>query len=375
MDVLGTIAAFLGVLIVLVLVHELGHFIVAKRASITVQEFGIGFPPRIGSVVWHGTRYSLNWIPLGGFVKMLGEDGDIEAQKMRKRGLSESAIEAAMAGSFNRKPIWVRLLVLLAGVGMNFILAGVLFAVALSMPVPQGRGPLTITEIQPDSPAQTFGLKAGDVIVSADGRTFDVSRDLTAYVRSHAGDEVTLGIERAGQPMQVTLVPRELSEEQLARGLGPIGFSYEPARIVEVPSDVRNPIDAVARGFYTASDLAWRIPGGLAEAVGGLLGLNPNGGTAVGPIGIAEETGRVLQGPIVQLLFFMGLLSVNLAVLNVLPFPPLDGGRIAVVLVESLRRRRLPAEREALIYLTGFMVLIVLVILISIQDVQRLIEG
>jgi regulator of sigma E protease len=142
-----------------------------------------------------------------------------------------------------------------------------------------------------------------------------------------------------------------------------------------VPSEVRNPVDAVARGFYTAGDLAWRIPGGLAEAVGGLLGLNPNGGTAVGPIGIAEETGRVLQGPLVQLLFFMGLLSVNLAVLNVLPFPPLDGGRIAVVLVESLRRRRLPAEREALIYLTGFMVLIVLVILISIQDVQRLIEG
>jgi regulator of sigma E protease len=375
MDVLGTIAAFLGVLIVLVLVHELGHFVVAKRAGITVQEFGIGFPPRIGSVVWHGTRYSLNWIPLGGFVKMLGEDGDIEAQKMRQRGLSESAIEAAMTGAFNRKPIWVRLLVLLAGVGMNFILAGVLFAVALSMPVPQGRGPLTITEIQPDSPAQTVGLQAGDVIVSADGRTFDVSRDLTAYVRSHAGDEVTLGIERAGKPINVTLVPRELSEEQLARGRGPIGFSYEPARIVEVPSEVRNPVDAVARGFYTAGDLAWRIPGGLAEAVGGLLGLNPNGGTAVGPIGIAEETGRVLQGPLVQLLFFMGLLSVNLAVLNVLPFPPLDGGRIAVVLVESLRRRRLPAEREALIYLTGFMVLIVLVILISIQDVQRLIEG
>jgi len=372
--VVGTIAAFLGVLIVLVLVHELGHFLVAKRAGITVQEFGIGFPPRIGSVVWRGTRYSLNWIPLGGFVKMLGEDGDIEAQRMRERGLSEAAIETAMAGAFNRKPVWVRLLVLLAGVAMNFILAGILFSVAFSLPVPQGRGPLTITEIQADSPAETFGLKVGDKIVSADGRTFEISRELTAYVRSKAGHEVTLGIQRDDQVLDVTLIPRKLSDQQIAQGIGPIGFSYEPAQFVEVPSDVQNPLDAVARGFYTAGDLAWRIPGGLAEAVGGLLGLNPNGGTAVGPIGIAEETGRVLQGPLVQLLFFMGLLSVNLAVLNVLPFPPLDGGRIAVVLIESLRRRRLPAEREALIYLTGFMVLIVLVILISIQDVQRLIE-
>ncbi len=372
--VVGTIAAFLGVLIVLVLVHELGHFLVAKRAGITVQEFGIGFPPRIGSVVWRGTRYSLNWIPLGGFVKMLGEDGDIEAQRMRERGLSEAAIETAMAGAFNRKPVWVRLLVLLAGVAMNFILAGILFSVAFSLPVPQGRGPLTITEIQAHSPAETFGLKVGDKIVSADGRTFEISRELTAYVRSKAGHEVTLGIQRDDQVLDVTLIPRKLSDQQIAQGIGPIGFSYEPAQFVEVPSDVQNPLDAVARGFYTAGDLAWRIPGGLAEAVGGLLGLNPNGGTAVGPIGIAEETGRVLQGPLVQLLFFMGLLSVNLAVLNVLPFPPLDGGRIAVVLIESLRRRRLPAEREALIYLTGFMVLIVLVILISIQDVQRLIE-
>jgi regulator of sigma E protease len=160
-----------------------------------------------------------------------------------------------------------------------------------------------------------------------------------------------------------------------ARGLGPIGFTYEPDRFVEVPSQVSGPVEAVTTGFSEAGYLAWRIPGGLAEAVGGLLGLNPNAGTAVGPIGIAEETGKVLQAPLVSQLLFMGILSVNLAVLNVLPFPPLDGGRIAVVLIESLRRRRLPAEREALIYLTGFMVLIVLVILISIQDVQRLIEG
>lgn len=374
MEVLSTVAAFIAVLVVLVLVHEVGHFVAAKMSGITVQEFGIGFPPRITSVVWRGTRYSLNWIPLGGFVKMLGEDGEGEANKLRDRGLSEAAVERAMDGAFNRKPVVVRVAVLLAGVVMNFLLAGILFAVALGMPIPQGQGPLTVTDIQPGSPAAQ-ALRVDDVIVAADGQSFEISSALTAYVRSRAGEEVELTVLRGGSEITVEVIPRELTEEQRARGEGPVGFSYEPETFVEVPSQVSGPVEAVGRGFSEAANLAWRIPGGLADAVGGLLGLNPNGNTAVGPIGIAEETGRMLEAPLVSQLIFVGLLSVNLAVLNVLPFPPLDGGRILVVLVEALRRRRLPAEREALIYLTGFMVLIALVILISIQDVQRLIEG
>jgi len=375
MDVLGTILAFIGVLVVLVLVHELGHFIVAKRAGITVQEFGVGFPPRIGSVVWHGTRYSLNWIPLGGFVKMLGEDGEGEADKMRKRGLSEAAVEKAMEGAFNRRPIWVRITVLVAGVLMNFLLAAALFAVALSLPGSEGRGPLTITEIQASSPAVAAGLQVGDVIVAADGRSFPVSRDLTAYVRSRAGHLVELTVRRDGKETAISVTPRSLSDAEEAKGLGAVGFSYEPDRFVEVPPAAANPAEAAWKGVVSAADLAAKIPGGLGSAVAGLLGLAPDEGTAVGPIGIASETGRVLQAPIASQLVFVGILSVNLAVLNILPFPPLDGGRVAVTVVEAIRRRRLPAEREALVYLTGFMVLIVLVILISIRDVANLIGG
>jgi regulator of sigma E protease len=375
MDVLGTVLAFIGVLVVLVLVHELGHFLVAKRAGITVQEFGVGFPPRIGSVVWHGTRYSLNWIPLGGFVKMLGEDGEGEADKMRKRGLSEAAVEKAMEGAFNRRPTWVRIIVLVAGVLMNFLLAAVLFAVALSLPGSEGRGPLTITEIQAASPAVAAGLQVGDVIVAADGRSFPVSRDLTAYVRSRAGHLVELTVRRDGNETAISVTPRSLSDAEEAKGLGAVGFSYEPDRFVELPPAAANPAEAGWKGVVSAADLAAKIPGGLGSAVAGLLGLAPDEGTAVGPIGIASETGRVLQAPIASQLVFVGILSVNLAVLNILPFPPLDGGRIAVTVVEAIRRRRLPAEREALVYLTGFMVLIVLVILISIRDVANLIGG
>jgi regulator of sigma E protease len=374
MDVLATVGAFIGVLVVLVLVHELGHFVVAKRAGITVEEFGIGFPPRIASVTWHGTRYSLNWIPLGGFVKMLGEDGDVEVRRLRESGLTEEEVRHAMAGAFNRRPVWIRLAVLLAGVVMNFVLAAALFAVAFSMPELHGEGPLTVTEIQAESPAEG-SLEVDDVIVGVDGRTFDRSADLTRYVAARGGTPVTLQVERDGRQIDVGITPRALTQADRERGLGPIGFAYEPARIVEEPSSVDGPIEAVVRGTAAAGQIAMAIPGGLADAIGGLLGLNPQAPDARGPIGIAQETGRVLEAPLVTQLFFVGLLSVNLAVLNVLPFPPLDGGRIAVVLLEAARRRKLPAEREALIYLTGFAVLIALVILISIQDIQRLITG
>jgi regulator of sigma E protease len=374
MDVMGTVAAFIGILVVLVLVHELGHFLVAKRAGITVEEFGIGFPPRIASVMWRGTRYSVNWIPLGGFVRMLGEDGDVEVKRLREQGLTDAEVEQAMAGAFNRRPVWIRFVVLFAGVAMNFVLAASLFAVAFSMPLQVGEGPLTVTEIQPDSPAED-ALQVGDVITGVDGRTFERSNDLTEYVRDHGGQEVQLQVERDGEQIDVSVTPRNVTEEERAQGIGPVGFAYDPARIVEQPSIVDGPLDAVARGTGAAWTLAVQIPGGLADAVGGLIGLNPGAPDARGPIGIAQETGRVLEAPLVSQLFFVGLLSINLAVLNVLPFPPLDGGRIAVVAIEAVRRRKLPAEREALIYLTGFAVLIALVILISIQDIQRLITG
>jgi regulator of sigma E protease len=374
MDVLATVAAFIGILVVLVLVHELGHFLVAKRAGITVEEFGIGFPPRIASVTWRGTRYSFNWIPLGGFVKMLGEDGDVELRRLRESGLSEDEVRRAMEGAFNRRPIWIRLAVLLAGVVMNFILAAVLFAVAFTMPQLHGEGPLTVTQIQAESPAEG-SLQVGDVITGVDGRAFERSADLTSYVASRGGSEVTLQVVRNGEARDVAVTPRVVTDEDRQRGIGPIGFAYEPDRLVESPSPVDNPVEAVVLGTATAGEIALAIPGGLADAIGSLLGINPEAPDARGPIGIAQETGRILEMPLVSQILFVGLLSVNLAVLNVLPFPPLDGGRILVVLIEGVRRRKLPAEREALIYLTGFAVLIALIVLISIQDIQRLITG
>ena len=375
MDVVGTVAAFVAILVVLVLVHELGHFVTAKLAGITVEEFGIGFPPRITSMMFRGTRYSLNWIPLGGFVRMLGEDGDVEIRRLRESGLDDAQVEQAMAGAFNRKPILVRIGVLVAGVAMNFILAIGLFAWAAALPQPFSAGPLRVISIQEGSPADGT-LEPGDVIVAADGRSFERSLALTEYVADRGGQPVTLTIDRDGQEMTITVTPRDLTPQDIEAGLGAIGFGWQAVRIGEDPPIAANPVDALRLGAAQTAEVAVQIPAGLARAVGGLIGLNPDGADdARGPIGIAQVTGEVVDAGLVAIVQFIGLLSVNLAVLNVLPFPPLDGGRIAVVLVEAVRRRRLPAEREAFIYLAGFAVLIALVIMISIKDIQRLISG
>jgi len=378
MGVLGTILAFVLVLVILVLVHELGHFVVAKLAGITVEEFGIGFPPRVGSIMWHGTRYSINAVPLGGFVKMLGEDGEGDAERMRQRGLSPAAVERAMAGAFNRKPIWLRVIVLVAGVVMNFLLAVVLYTVAFVQPVPDHVGPMTVTSVQPGSPAAKQGLRVNDRIIGADNRhfgtgpaAFPLARSLTQYVNGRAGHEVVLNVERGSTFLGIKVTPRVLTDAQREQGIGPVGFGWD-SPVVDGKPTASNPVVAAGNALDAATRQAVQIPGALANTVAGLLGLTENTGEARGPIGIAQVTGEVLQQPLVTQLLFVGLLSVNLAVLNVLPFPPLDGGRVAVVLLEAVRRRRLPAEREALIYLTGFLVLITLVILISIQDIARL---
>lgn len=378
MGVVGTVLAFVVVLVILVLVHELGHFVAAKLSGITVEEFGIGFPPRVASVMWRGTRYSINAIPLGGFVKMLGEDGEGDADRMRERGLSPAAVERAMAGAFNRKPIWLRVVVLVAGVVMNFILAVFLYTIAFLQPVPDHVGPMTVTSVQASSPAAKNGLRVDDRIVGADAKQFgnragdfEFANELTSYVNSRAGKAVVLHVERGSTFLDITVTPRILTELDREQGIGPVGFGWD-SPIVNGPPIASNPIEAAGRALDTTTGMAVQIPGALANTVAGLLGLAPNTGEARGPIGIAQVTGEVLQQPLVTQLLFVGLLSVNLAVLNVLPFPPLDGGRVAVVLLEAVRRRRLPAEREALIYLTGFLVLITLVILISIQDIARL---
>jgi regulator of sigma E protease len=253
---------------------------------------------------------------------------------------------------------------------MNFLLAAALFGWAFSVSEPIAAPPLTVTGIQADSPAEG-ALLVDDRIVGADGKRFALRDTLISYIAGRAGNLVTLNIVRDGSALDVSVRPRHLTEVQRQAGMGAVGFQLR-STIVLAPARASNPIEAVGQGFAETARVAAEIPVGLGRAVAGLIGLAPNSGGAMGPIGIAQVTGEVLKEPLFTQLYFVAVLSVNLAVLNILPFPPLDGGRVAVVLIEAIRRRRLSAAREALIYLTGFMVLMVLVILITIQDLTRL---
>jgi regulator of sigma E protease len=362
------IVLLLVILVALVVIHEFGHFIVARRVGVRVHEFGIGFPPRARVLHNDGeTVYTLNWLPIGGFVRLEGEEGESDDPR-----------------AFVRQRLRVRLVILLAGVAMNILLALVIFTLiaAFADPVADVR----IAQVQPDSPAASAGLTggqqigtdaegnptydtSGDVITAIDGRRFplfdsvDQSTPSLVYLRQHAGQTVTLTVRSAaGATRDVTVTLRvPTSAEQ-----GPLGIVVHPDL---VQGDIQHdPLTAVALGAHRTLDAATLILRGLQGLIQNIA--NP---PVSGPVGIVGAIGQVReQLPPVFLIWFIGLLSANLAVVNVLPFPPLDGGRAAVAVVQAATGNRVSQSVERFVYLAGFVLLMALLVWITYFDIQRL---
>ena len=366
------ILLLLVILVALVVIHEFGHFIVARRAGVTVHEFGIGFPPRakVLGTDSKGTTYTLNWLPIGGFVKLEGEDGDSDDPN-----------------SFTRQGLPTRLTILLAGVVMNILLAFLIFTLiaAFADPVANAR----VGFVQPGSPAAVAGLQggvqtgtdpdgnaiydeSGDLIIAINGETFPVF-DWTgagaagiphsAYLRERAGEQVTLTVRHLDGTVEdkvVTLRPPAEAAEQGALGV----------RFVALPTEdtQHGALDAIAIGFRRTVDAATLILRGLGDLIANIA--NP---PVSGPVGIVGAIGQVRSElPPVFLLWFIGLLSANLAVVNALPFPPLDGGRVAVALIQKATGGRISVAAERLAYLTGFILLMALLVWVTYFDIQRL---
>jgi regulator of sigma E protease len=371
-DGLINILLLLAILVVLVVIHEFGHFIVARRAKVVVHEFGIGFPPRAKVLGNDGeTTYTLNWLPLGGFVRLEGEEGESDNPR-----------------SFVRQSLPTRLLILLAGVAMNLLLAFVLFALIAGVADPSST--VRVLAVQPDSPAAQAGLQggrqidqrpdgtpiyddSGDLILALDGRQFswfDLPEGPTAtlaYLRERPSSTVSLTIQRAdGSVEDVQATTR--SAAQIADGQGALGFTpaFEPGDTIS-----REPLDAIAVGGQRTLDASTLILRALGDFITNLT--DPQ---VSGPIGIVSAIGVVrTEAPPVFMLYLVALLSANLAVINALPFPPLDGGRVAVSLIQALSNNRISEAAERLVYLTGFVLLIMLIIWISYFDLQRLGTG
>jgi regulator of sigma E protease len=356
---LGTIVLFFVILGSLVLIHEFGHFVVARIARIRVLEFGVGFPPRARILRNRGeTLYTLNWLPIGGFVKLEGEDGEGEGDPR----------------SFSAKPLWVRLVVLVAGVAMNLVLAFVIFAgIALfgdpAIGVVAGR-------VQPDSPAEAVGLAAGDTLVSIDGQRYSAFGQLSILddLRADAGKTIRLGVERAaGGTVEVTVTLRGAAD--VAAGRGALGIEQLSAKVASTTVS-HGPAEALTLGGERTVGAIRMVVDGLGQLATSIVTRPTEPPPASGPVGIAIQIGDIFwsMGPVITL-YLAGILSANLAVFNILPIPPLDGGRMLVIVLRALFGARLSLRVERLTYLVGFVFLFAFLIWVTGFDILRQLGG
>lgn len=365
-----TLITFLIVLSILIFVHEFGHFWSARKLGVKVEEFGLGFAPRIFGFYksqdgkWKTVRgnaevsdaadtiYSLNWLPLGGFCKIKGENGEGEEDH----------------DSFVSKPVWRRIIIISAGVVMNVVLAAVLFSIGFMIGSPQGYGEsdsraiisdpkIEIIEVVKDSPADSAGLVAGDFILEVDGQNFIDEKDLRAYVNPRAGQELTYKIEREKEILEEKIIPADHA------GKGEIGVAIVNIGLVRYPWYL-----AIWKGFLTAIFMVWAIIIALLNIIKNLFSGNGAGADVAGPIVIAKTTGQYARMGISYLIQFTGLLSVNLAVINFLPIPALDGGRIIFLLIEKVKGSPIRRDIEAAIHGIGFFLLIALMILVIAHE-------
>jgi regulator of sigma E protease len=356
-----TVIVFIIVLSVLIFVHELGHFITAKRAGMKVEEFGFGFPPRIWGTKKGGTNYSINWIPFGGFVKILGEDGE-------KRNDSRS---------FSSKSAWKRVIVLAAGVVMNILLAFILLvfvnAVGLRVGFSDNDMPnnaknimVQIVEVVDGSPAQKAGLNVLDQIkgITVNGTETAITQvgQVQSIVSSNEGKNIVVDIQRGNQQIAVNITPRE----NPPAGQGAIGISLAMTGVIKYPW---------YRAIYQGGSDTWEIfketAIGYATIIKNVFTTGRPGVQLSGPVGIAVITGQAERLGFAYLLQFMALISINLAVLNFIPFPALDGGRVLFIIIEKLKGSPIPRHVEMAVNTFGFALLILLMIYVTTKDILR----
>ena len=371
----STVVLFIVVLGSLVLIHELGHFVMARLAGIRVLEFGIGFPPRARVLRSSGeTLYTLNWLPIGGFVKLEGEDGD----------------ETDDPRSFARARLPVKVIILVAGVAMNLLLSLVIFTSIAWLAAPVVG--VTIPVVEPGSPAQAAGLKANDAIVSVNGIRHDIfslaTGDVIEDLRDRVGQTVTLQIiHPSGQRADVPVTLRTADEMKDPDGAGPlkakgalgisvidpkIGWpSFFPGEYLQrdLPTAIRVGANETTRWFGV-------ILSGLGDLASQVV-TNPTAAPPVsGPIGIATQIADIFFGAgIVMTIYVAGILSANLALVNILPFPPLDGGRVLMLVLKRVFGTRISLRAEQMTYFVGFVFLFAFLIWVSGFDIVRILSG
>ncbi|MFZ4500174.1 MAG: M50 family metallopeptidase [Minisyncoccia bacterium] len=350
-----TIIIFILVLFVTVIAHEWGHFYAARKSGMTVEEFGFGIPPRLFSWKRGETVYSINALPIGGFVKIAGENG------------LEEGTPGAVSPSrqFDTKPWYKKSIVLVAGVVMNIVLAFVLFTAAytIGMPSTTPDGVPTVVSVTAGGLVDTAGIEVGDTIESIVVDGVEVSELTTTSIRESiavSDGSISISYSHDGETKVADITFPETSSDRL------IGVAIEPIAIVKLPL-----FTAMHASWLQITSIIVGIFTTLGNLIAGLFGAEGTEGL-MGPVGLAREVGGAALIGFTYLLAFTAAISVNLAVLNILPFPALDGGRLVVVLLEAIFRRRFPPNVVGIIHTIGFALLLILMLVLTVGDVGRL---
>lgn len=321
----------------LIIVHELGHFIMAKVNGIKVEEFSIGMGPEILSKKGKETQYSLRLFPIGGYVKMLGEEEDVEDER-----------------SFSSKSPLRRITVILAGVTMNIIFAIIAFSIIISN---RGYTETTISKLEPDTPAIESGLQVGDKILTIDGSKVFTTTDVSMGIQLSKGSSVDLVVDRNGEKKNIIVTPRLI--EQDGTEMYQIGFYYTP---------VENPtiLESIRESFNETISLVTQTFKSLKMMVTGNINFKTDVG---GPVTIIKMSGQAAKNGLMTLTYFLGFISINLAVFNLLPFPALDGGWTVILLIELITRRKVPDKIVGAANYVGFMILMGFMIVVTLKDI------
>lgn len=371
-----TIITFIIILGILVFAHELGHFLVARKLGVKAEEFGFGFPPRIFGFYqdtngeWEkvlggkevndapGTVYSINWFPLGGFVKIKGESGENGTEQ----------------DSFASRKIWQRASILSAGVIMNIVLAAILISFGFMIGMPQVIDDLSygarvtdkkiqVMDVLPASRAEVAGIKLGDAILDINSIHFASVAELQKFVDERIGQELKYKIRRGQEELIFNIVPEKLEET----GRGGVGIAISEIGLVKYPFYI-----AIWEGIKSTIVITWAIIVAFFGLLKGIILGQGISADLAGPVGIAALTGQVARLGFVYILQFAAILSINLAIINFLPIPALDGGRVLFLAIEKAKGRPVRRELENIIHNIGFALLMLLVLLVTFRDVTKL---
>jgi regulator of sigma E protease len=358
---------FLVILVVLVVAHEFGHFIVAKKAGIRVDEFAFGFPPRLFSIKKGETRYSFNALPLGGYVKIYGENpGEVDAQAHDKKR------------SFTAQHRGIQSAVIVAGIVFNLLLAWILISAALMIGVPSPvdgahaayvtNSALSVVEVRTGSPAERAGLTPGDAILSlGDGvdqvNTPSTPEQVSGFIGPREGKEILFSFRHGDETKTVSITP----VSGIVPDHGAIGIAMETLGTLRLPPHL-----ALWEGAKQTVQLTQMTAVGLYKFFRQIIVGKPDFSQVTGPVGIVNSVGSAAGLGAGNLLFFVALISINLAVINIIPFPALDGGRLLFVIIEAIMRKPIKAVVANTFNIVGFALLMLLMVLVTYHDVVKL---